>query len=69
MSEDKKDKDNPQPNEEEKVPYSNQKKSNQHKEPQYPSLGVQIRKDGHNFATSGDSKKNVRPQKKKERKV
>ena len=46
MSEDKKDKDNPQPNEEEKVPYSNQKKSNQHKEPQYPSLGVQIRKDG-----------------------
>ena len=46
MSEDKKDKDNPKPNEEEKVPYSNQKKSNQHKEPQYPSLGVQIRKDG-----------------------
>ena len=30
------------------------------------SKHFQIRKDGHNFATSGDSKKNVRPQKKKE---
>ena len=46
MSEDNKDKDNPQPKEEEKVPDTNQKKPNQHKEPQYPSLGVQIRKDG-----------------------
>ena len=46
MSEDNKDKDNPQPKEEEKVPDTTQKKSNQNKEPQYPSLGVQIRKDG-----------------------
>ena len=46
MSEDNKDKDNPHLKEEEKVPDTNQKKSNQHKEPQYPSLGVQIRKDG-----------------------
>ena len=30
------------------------------------SKHFQIRKDGHNFATSGDSKKNVRPKKKKE---
>ena len=44
MSEDNKDKDNPKPNEEEKVPDSLPKKTN--KEPQYPSLPVQIRKDG-----------------------
>ena len=44
MSDDNKDKDNPKPNEEEKVPDSLPKKSN--KEPQYPSLPVQIRKDG-----------------------
>ena len=29
------------------------------------SKHFQIRKDGHNFATTGDSKKNVKPQKKK----
>ena len=36
MSEDNKDKDNPNTNEEEKVPDSNPKKSSQPKEPQYP---------------------------------
>ena len=46
MSEDNKDSDNLKAKEEEKVPDTTKKKSNQHKEPQYPSLPVQIRKDG-----------------------
>ena len=44
MSEDNKDKDNPKPKEEEKVPDTLQKKIS--KEPQYPSLPPKFRKDG-----------------------
>ena len=46
MSEDKKDIETQIPKEEEKVPDTQKKKPNTNKEPQYPSLGVQIRKDG-----------------------
>ena len=46
MSEDKKDIETQIPKEEEKVPDTQKKKPNTNREPQYPSLGVQIRKDG-----------------------